>query len=104
MSIPEMRAGRSVAISMGWRGGAWPTTVTPGSAVPPAYWTSSSTTRSAAGGGIGGGHPVGGGRGDRGVHPALVALPGLGGELVPLAGPKHRDRVPVGRLDQHARR
>ncbi len=37
---------------------------------------------------------------DGGVDAALVALAGLGGELVPLAGAEHRHGVPVRRLDE----
>ena len=47
---------------------------------------------------------VGRGLGDDRVDAALVALAGLGGELVALAGAEHRRGVPVGRLDQHRRR
>ena len=60
--------------------GGVPTTVTPGWAVPPPYSSSSSTTRSAAR------------LADRGVDAALVALAGLGGDPVTLAGAEHRDR------------
>ena len=55
--MPEMRAGRSAAIEIGAGAGGSPTTVTPGSAVPPPYSTRSSTTRSAAAGVITGSTP-----------------------------------------------
>ncbi len=48
MSIPLTRAGRSMGIVMPGRDGGVPTTVTPGSTVPPPYSASSSATRSAA--------------------------------------------------------
>ena len=46
------------------------------------------------------GDPVGRGLADGRVDAALVALARLGGELVAPAGAEHRDRVPVGGLDQ----
>ena len=48
--------------------------------------------------------PVGRGLGDRRVDATLVALAGLGGDLVATAGAEHRDRVPRRHLDEHARR
>ena len=48
------------------------------------------------------GDPVGRGLADGRVDAALVALAGLGGELVATAGAEHRHGVPVGGLDQHA--
>jgi len=45
-------------------------------------------------------HAIGGRRGDHRVHPALVALARLGGQLVALAGAEHRGGVPVSGLDQ----
>jgi hypothetical protein len=49
------------------------------------------------------GDPVGRSLADRRVDTALVALAGLGGELVAPTGAEHGHRVPVRRLDQHAR-
>ena len=48
-------------------------------------------------------HPVGRGLGDRRVDAALVALAGLGRDLVASAGAEHRHRVPRRHLDEHAR-
>ena len=48
MSMPVIRAGRSIGIVIERGAGACPTTVTPGSMVPPPYSASSSATRSAA--------------------------------------------------------
>jgi hypothetical protein len=43
--------------------------------------------------------PIGGSFANGRVDAALVALAGLGADLVPLAGAEHRDRIPVGSLD-----
>ena len=91
MSIPVTRAGRSIGmVIVGWRG--W--LADDGHA---GLDGAAAVLRQQLG------HPVGRGLADGRVDAALVALAGLGGELVAAAGAEHRHGVPVRGLDQHAR-